>query len=164
MPFVDDRLGEKWYWLFLVYFPDLPLRQVQLLSKFCAGVSHQAINDWFWELYEYLFKTGNIDILDLPNQMYNCDKTSSPWPHTQQMSSHQKVTPTCTSRGHDKGTNYHATHGQCHCTLHPPTCHVSWAKFPNVFFPRCSVWTFSLRLDGPGPVLLLVRAELHPQN
>ena len=39
MPFVDDCLGEKWYRLFLVPFPNLALRQVQLLSKLCAGVS-----------------------------------------------------------------------------------------------------------------------------
>ena len=49
-PFVDDCLGEKWYKLFLVKFPDLALPQTQLLSKLHAGVSQQAINKWFQEL------------------------------------------------------------------------------------------------------------------
>ena len=43
-PFVSDRPGEKWYRLFLLRFPDLALRRVQLLSKLRAGVSHKAIN------------------------------------------------------------------------------------------------------------------------
>ena len=80
MPF--DRLGEKWYQLFLVCFPDLALCQVQQLSKLHAGVSCQAINDWFWELCEYLFKMGNIDILNQPNQICNCDESGFPMaPH-----------------------------------------------------------------------------------
>ena len=49
-PFIDDRPGEKWFRLFIVQFPNLALQQAQLLSKLCAGVSQQAINDWFWEL------------------------------------------------------------------------------------------------------------------
>ena len=49
-PFVDDHPGEKWYRLFLVRLPNLALWQAQLLSKLRAGVSWQAINEWFWEL------------------------------------------------------------------------------------------------------------------
>ena len=49
-PFVDNCPGEKWYRLFLVWFPNLALRQAQLLSKLRAGVSWQAINDSFQEL------------------------------------------------------------------------------------------------------------------
>ena len=75
MPFVDDHLGEKWYRLFLVWFPNLALWQAQLLSKLHAGVSQQAINDWFWELWEYLFEMGNKDILEQPNRIYNCNET-----------------------------------------------------------------------------------------
>ena len=50
MPIVDDHLGEKWYRLFLVHFPNLALWKAQLLSKLCTGVLWQAINNWFWEL------------------------------------------------------------------------------------------------------------------
>ena len=49
-PFVDDHPGEKWYRLFLIRFPDLALWQAQLLSKLCAGVSWEALNNWFREL------------------------------------------------------------------------------------------------------------------
>ena len=41
IPFVDNHPGEKWYRLFL----NLALWQAQLLSKLCAGVLRQAIND-----------------------------------------------------------------------------------------------------------------------
>ena len=77
-PFVDHCLGEKWYRLFLVRFPNLALQQAQLLSKLCAGVSQQAINNWFQELQEYLFKMQNINILEQPNRIYNCDETRFP--------------------------------------------------------------------------------------
>ena len=50
MPFVDDHLGEKWYRLFLVHFPNLELWQAQIFSKLHTGVLWQAINDWFCEL------------------------------------------------------------------------------------------------------------------
>ena len=69
MPFVDDHPGEKWYRLFLVWFPNLALRQAQLLCKLHAGVLWQVINDWFRELQEYLFEMGNIDILQQPNRI-----------------------------------------------------------------------------------------------
>ena len=38
----------------------------------------QAINDGFCELHEFLFETGNVDILDQPNQIYSCDETGFP--------------------------------------------------------------------------------------
>ena len=42
-PFEDDRPGEKWYRLLLIWFPNLALQQAQLLSKLCAGVSWEAL-------------------------------------------------------------------------------------------------------------------------
>ena len=72
--FVDDWPREKWYRLFLHRFPNLALWQVQLLSKLRARVSCKAINQWFDELQEYLFKTANMDILEQPNRIYNCDE------------------------------------------------------------------------------------------
>ena len=77
-PFVDDRPGEKWYRLFLHRFPDLALWQVQLQSKLRARVLHKAINQWFDELREYLFETANMDILEQPNRIYNCDEMGFP--------------------------------------------------------------------------------------
>ena len=71
-PFVN---GEKWYRLFLLRFPDVGLWQVQPLSKLRAGVLDKAINEWFDELWEYLFETANLDILEQPNRIYNCDET-----------------------------------------------------------------------------------------
>ena len=50
------------------------LWQVQLLSKLRAGVLRKAINEWFDELWEYLFETANLDILEQLNRIYNCDK------------------------------------------------------------------------------------------
>ena len=63
-PFVNDHLGEKWYRLFLLWFPDLALWQAQLLSKLRVGVSQKAINKWFDKLYEYLFEMLNMDKQD----------------------------------------------------------------------------------------------------
>ena len=73
-----DQPGEKWYRLFLHWFPNLALQQAQLLSKLRAGVSHKATNQWFDELWEYLFETTNMDILEQPNRIYDCDETGFP--------------------------------------------------------------------------------------
>ena len=167
MPFVDDHLGEKWYRRFLACFPNLALWQAQLLSKLHAGVSQQAFNDWFQELQEYLFKTGNIDILEHPNRIYNCDETGflmapcpskgDPHMYQQGASTEAQITLLLTTSA----------------TAHyiPPSCGLSRAKFLNNIyqgvlpnFPRCSVWTLTIRMDGSGPVLQLARAKLHPQN
>ena len=74
-PFVNDRPREKWYRLFLLWFLDLALQQAQLLSKLRAGVSRKAINEWFDELCEYLFEMANMDIIEQPNRIHNCDET-----------------------------------------------------------------------------------------
>ena len=52
--FVDGHLGEQWYRLFLQHFLDLKLFQAQLLSCQCAGISQNALNQWYQELFEYL--------------------------------------------------------------------------------------------------------------
>ena len=77
-PFVNDCPGAKWYRLFLLWFLDLTLWQAQLLSKLRAGVSQKAINKWFDKLHEYLFEMANMDIIEQPNRIYNCDETGFP--------------------------------------------------------------------------------------
>ena len=160
MPFVDDCLGEKWYRLFLVHFPDLALWQVQLLNKLCAGVSQQEINDWFWELRENLFKMGNIDILEQPNRIYNYETGFLMAPCPTKVIAY-KADPHVYQQGA-------LTKAQitmlltASATTHyiPPTHHLSRAKFLNIYqgvlpnFPRCSVWTLTLQLDGPGGKIL----------
>ena len=78
MPFKDDRPSEKWYQLFLIHNPNLVLHQVHLLSKLFAGVSHHVLDIWFHELHEYLLETDNLDILNQPKCIYNCDETGFP--------------------------------------------------------------------------------------
>ena len=100
-------------------------------------------------------------------------KWGSRWPCTQPRSSHPRMTPTCTSRGHlqrHKSPCY-SQPVPPHIILYPPPHGLSRAKFlNNVYqgvlqnFPRGSVWTLALWMDGSGLVLQLARAKLHPPN
>ena len=162
MPFVDDHLGEKWYGLFLVWFPNLTLQQAQLLSKLHAGVLQQAINDWYQELQEYLFETGNMDILEQPNRIYNYNETrfliapcpakviaskGNPHMYQQGASTKAQITMLLTA----SATTHYIPH--------------SWSSQGKIFeqhlsrsftkFSRGSVWTLALQVDGSGPVLQL---------
>ena len=114
---------------------------------------------------------GNIDILEQPNRIYNCDKTGflmAPCP-----------TKVIASKG-DPPHMYQqgaSTKAQitvllaASATTHYIPHHLSRAKFLSYIyrgvlqkFAGCSVWTLALRVDGPGPVLQLARAKLHPPN
>ena len=81
--FVDGCLGEQWYRLFLKHFPNLKLHQAQLLSHQHAGISHNALNVWYHELFKYLEEMGNLSILNEPLRIFNADETGfpmAPWP------------------------------------------------------------------------------------
>ena len=81
--FFDGHPREQWYKLYLKCFPDLKLHQAQLLSCQHAGISHNALNVWYHELFEYLEETGNLSILNEPLQIFNADETRfpmAPWP------------------------------------------------------------------------------------
>ena len=71
MEFANGCLGEQWYRLFLKHFPDFKLCQAQLLSHQHASISHNALNVWYCELFEYLEETGNLSILDKPLWTFN---------------------------------------------------------------------------------------------
>ena len=75
MPYLS---GEQWYRLFLQHFPDLKFHQTQLLSHQHAGISQNALNQWYWELFEYLEETGNLSLLDKPLQIFNTDEMGFP--------------------------------------------------------------------------------------
>ena len=74
----QSNLGEQWYRLFLKRFPDLKLCQAQLLSCQHAGISHNALNVWYHELFEYLEETENLSILNEPLWIFNADETGFP--------------------------------------------------------------------------------------
>ena len=77
-PFPDGRPTKNWYYLFMKRFPYLGIRQAQLLSRERAGVTRKGIEEWYEEFQRYLIETGNIDILQEPNRIFNCDETGFP--------------------------------------------------------------------------------------
>ena len=74
-PFPDGRPTKNWYYLFMKHFPYLGIRQAQLLSRERAGVTRKGIEEWYKEFRGYLIETGNMDILQELNRIFNCDKT-----------------------------------------------------------------------------------------
>ena len=43
-----------------------------------AGVSDAGLTGWFQEPYDYLLSTGNMDILQQPLRIFNCDEIGFP--------------------------------------------------------------------------------------
>ena len=78
MKFVNGHRGEQWYQLFLQCFLDLKLCQAQLLRCQHAGISRNALNQWYQELFEYLEETGNLSLLDKPLWIFNADEMGFP--------------------------------------------------------------------------------------
>ena len=136
-----------------------------------STASQQVINDWFWELREYLFKMGNIDILGQPNRIYNWDETGflmvlhptkviaskgNPHMYQQGASTKAQITMLLTAR-----TTTHYI---------PPLIIFPGKNFPTTFIKEFyrifldALWTLALRVDRSGPVLQLARAKLHPQK
>ena len=77
-PFTNGRPSKQWYYLFMKRHPYLGIRQAQLLSRERAGIRHKGIEDWFQEFKDYLIETGNWDILDQLQHIFNCDETGFP--------------------------------------------------------------------------------------
>ena len=77
-PWEDGRPSRHWYELFMKWNPQLKLWQAQLSSCERVGVSHAGLSHWYQELYDYLLSMGNLEILQLPIQIFNCDETGFP--------------------------------------------------------------------------------------
>ena len=77
-PWEHGRPSKKWYELFMKRNQHLKIRQAQLLSRERAGVTREGLKEWYDELYQYLHETANLDILEQPLRIYNCDETGFP--------------------------------------------------------------------------------------
>ena len=112
-----------------------------------------------------------MDILEQPNRIYHCDETGFPMaPHP---------TKVITSKGnphvYQQGASKKAQITML-LTAGATTHYIAplWSfqgRFSNNIyqgvlqnFPRGSVWTLTLQVDGSGLVLQLARAKLHPKN
>ena len=135
--------------IFLIHYPNLALCQAHLLSKLHAGVSCHALDKWFWELCEYLLETGNLDILNQPNHIYNCNETSFPMaPHPMKVIA-SKGEPHIYQQGSSTKADYHPAHSKCSHALHFSTHKRGFLQD----FPQCRVQAFTIRLDGPRSLL-----------
>ena len=107
-PFPNGRPMDNWYRCFMNRYPELSKRQPMILSKKRAGISREAVNQWFDELHEYITDIGHGDILTQPTRMFNADETGFPLapkplkviaakgdPHIYQQGSSSKTQITC---------------------------------------------------------------------
>ena len=77
-PWPNGRPSRRWYELFMNRNVHLKLRQAQLLSRERAGVTREGLAEWYNELNQYLTETGNLDVIQHPLRIYNCDETGFP--------------------------------------------------------------------------------------
>ena len=77
-PFLNNRPSEMWYRLFMACYPELSRKQPSLLSRQRAGITRQAIDEWFEEYKSYLEEIGHGYLLDQPSRIFNADETGFP--------------------------------------------------------------------------------------
>ena len=77
-PFLNNRPSEMWYRLFMARYPELSQKQPSLLSRQRAGITRQAIDEWFEEFKSYLEEIGHGYLLDQPSRIFNADETGFP--------------------------------------------------------------------------------------
>ena len=55
--------------------PDLQIRMMSALLCARCDVSYDNLMYWFWELKDYMGEVKQVNILQDPSRIYNCDKT-----------------------------------------------------------------------------------------
>lgn len=73
--FTENRPGRKWYESFTRRHPLVVQRECQNLTAARANVTEESLRGWFDEVRQYLTKTGNGNILDDPNRIFNMDES-----------------------------------------------------------------------------------------
>lgn len=73
--FTENRPGRKWYEAFTRRHPIIAQRECQNLTSARASVTEDGLRGWFDEVRRYLTTTGNADILDDPNRIFNMDES-----------------------------------------------------------------------------------------
>ena len=74
-PFNNDRPGQTWYIRFLNRNPEIALKRAEGINKARVQVTQESIRIWFRELEAYLRETGNADILQCPDRIFNGDES-----------------------------------------------------------------------------------------
>lgn len=75
-PFRDGRPGKHWYQGFLRRNKDVSCRIAQNLTSSRAGVTEEAIRNWFEKVDGYFVTQGITEVLEQPSRIYNCDETA----------------------------------------------------------------------------------------
>ena len=77
-PFAKGKPMKKWYRLFMKWHTILKEQMSHALSREQAEVSFDNIICWFWDLWEYLERNGQENLLDNLSHIYNCNETGFP--------------------------------------------------------------------------------------
>lgn len=75
-PFTDNRLGKKWYNLFLNRHPILSERTAQNLTTARDAVTEEHIRRCFEEVESYLRENDLKDVLEQPAIIFNTDESA----------------------------------------------------------------------------------------
>ncbi|XP_022180196.1 uncharacterized protein LOC111040570 [Myzus persicae] len=74
-PFTNNRLGSKWFELFLKRHSEITKRNTEIISKARAAVTEEKIREWFCEVQKFITEQNCTDIFDDPARIFNCDET-----------------------------------------------------------------------------------------
>lgn len=75
-PFTYNRPGKKWYKSFLKRQPVLVEKLPEILSKAQENVSEKDIRQWFNEIEIDLEENYLIEIVEVPNRVFNADESA----------------------------------------------------------------------------------------
>lgn len=74
-PFKDDRPGQTWYSGFLKRNPEISVRAAESINKARSRITEEHIRQWFRELESFLSESGQSDILNHPERIFNADES-----------------------------------------------------------------------------------------
>ena len=74
-PFTDSRPGKHWFQAFMRRHGDISIRIPERVSKARAGITEEAIREWFKKLHRNLAEMNALDVLENPERIFNTDET-----------------------------------------------------------------------------------------
>ena len=74
-PFGDNRLGKKWFQLFMNRHRDISVRVPERVSKARACITEKVIRAWFENVRKDLADINALYVLEDPSRIFNTDET-----------------------------------------------------------------------------------------
>lgn len=74
--FSNKKPSKRWFQSFFKRHPDISVRISQNLCRSRSSITEQGIRNWFKNLKDYSININNLEILNNPSRIFNCNETA----------------------------------------------------------------------------------------